>query len=155
MRLPIDGDAVCRFFDVQNSSMSRLATHSSAGSQPIRLLLVTPDTELNNMYGNLARTVKYEGSFDCYQVRLSWFSSNSNQSIKSWNAIRNYGPPQGNMGYKLVLMHHIGYIGVRNSSMSRLATHSSAGSQPIRLFLVAPDTELNNIYGYLASTVQF
>ena len=61
-RVLIYSDAIYRIFDVRNSNMSRLATHSSAGSQPIRLLLVTSDTEMNNIYGNWAMTVKYEGS---------------------------------------------------------------------------------------------
>ena len=68
---------------------------------------------------------------------------------------RKYGPPQGNVGYKLVFMHDIGFIGVRYSSMSRLATHSSAGSQPIRLSLFSSDTEVTNIDGKWAKAVNF
>ena len=57
MRVPIDGDAIYRFFDVRNSSMSRLATHSSAGSQPISLRLVMFDRQMTNISGILAKPV--------------------------------------------------------------------------------------------------
>jgi len=57
----------------------------------------------------------------------------------------NYFTPQLNMLYKLVLMHDISFIGVLYSRRTRLATHSSAGSQPSRLLLVMPHTEMNII----------
>ena len=68
---------------------------------------------------------------------------------------RNYAPPRGNMGFQNVVVQYIGFIDVQFSMRTRFATHSSAGSRPIRIALGMFDRQSYNIYGKWAMTKHF